>query len=164
MVILGIDPGLNATGYGLIVADAGSMRLIAAGDIRPSRRLSLQQRLGIIHDGLTELVRAHRPQTAVLEKTFTHARFPTAASMMAHARGVACLVAQEQHLSLAEYLPTRIKRALTGRGHAAKEQVARMVAQWLGEGDAAWSLDATDALALAIAHAHMETNRLAQTQ
>ncbi len=158
MIILGIDPGLNATGYGFIDAQAGRCTLITAGDIRPPRRLLFQERIAQIHRSLTTLVQLHRPHTAVLEKIFTHQRFPTAASLMAHARGVACLVAQEQNLVLAEYLPTRIKRALTGRGHANKDQVSRMVQHWLGTLDPSWSSDATDALALAIAHAHMETS------
>ena len=156
MVILGIDPGLNATGYGAIAASGRDVRLVTAGDIRPPRNKPLAQRLAFLHDALTEILRREQPNTLVLEMIFTHERYANTAALMGHARGVACLVAQQQHVPLVEYPPARIKQALTGRGAASKDQVARMVAQWIGGRDPAWSFDATDALALAIAHAHMQ--------
>jgi crossover junction endodeoxyribonuclease RuvC len=153
MIILGIDPGLNATGYGIVDA-APRLRALTAGDIRPARTLPLAERLGIIHDALAALIARHQPDTVILEKIFTHHAHVTTAALMAHARGVACLVAQEHGLAVAEYPSTEVKRSLTGNGHASKDQVARMVGQWLQQRDAAWSVDATDALALAIVHAH----------
>lgn len=159
MVILGIDPGLSATGYGLIESLPEGLRVITAGDIRPPRTAPLAERLAVIHDALERLIASHRPETAVLEKIFTHAHHVTTATLMGHARGVACLVAQEQGLRLAEYPPTQVKKSLTGNGHASKEQVARMVAHWLRHEDESWSSDATDALALAIVHAHLEAQR-----
>lgn len=155
MVILGIDPGLNATGFGVIRAEAGRYHVVNAGDIRPSPKQPLPDRLAVIHEGLSRLMKTYQPEVAVLEQIFTHQRFPTAASLMAHARGVACLAAQEEGIPLVQYMPTRIKRALSGRGNATKEQVARMVEYWLGVREPAWSADATDALALAIAHGHI---------
>ena len=152
MVILGIDPGLAATGYGIIEAQADRMRLIAAGDIRPPQAAPLAERLSVLHAAMAELITGHRPDVAVLEKIFTHHAHVTTAALMAHARGVVCLAVQQQGMTLAEYLPTHIKKSLTGRGRASKEQVARMVSQWVHV-DAAWSSDATDALALAIVHA-----------
>ena len=134
MVILGIDPGLSATGYGFIE--------------------SLAQRLAFIHAALGDLMTRYHPDAVVLEKIFTHHQHVTTAAMMGHARGVACLAAQEHGLSVEEHLPTHVKKSLTGHGAASKEQVARMVGQWLGHADPAWSRDATDALALAIVHAH----------
>ena len=154
MVILGIDPGLQATGYGLIDARSDGLRVVTAGDIRPPRTAPLAERLAAIHQALTRLIASHRPETAVLEKIFTHAHHVTTATLMGHARGIACLVAQEHGVPLAEYLPTHVKKSLTGNGHASKEQVARMVGQWLGHREASWSADATDALALAVVHAH----------
>jgi crossover junction endodeoxyribonuclease RuvC len=159
MIIMGIDPGLHATGFGLIRASGMQLSIMAAGDIRPPKGLTLSARLGNIHEELENLIRLYRPDTAVLEKVFTHYRHVTTATLMAHARGVACLAVQEQGVVMAEYPPTRVKHALTGRGNASKEQVARMVTQWIGHHDPAWSRDATDALALAIVHAHMEANR-----
>lgn len=160
MRILGIDPGLNATGYGIIEAQSGRFTVVTAGDIRPSAKQALGRRLAYIHDGLAELICQHRPTVAVLEKIFTHHAYITTATLMGHARGVACLAAQEHGLTLAEYPPTQVKKTLSGNGAASKEQVARMVGQWLGFRDAAWSTDATDALALALAYAHI----LAQDQ
>lgn len=159
MVILGIDPGLNATGYGIVEALSDHLRFIAAGDIRPPKKEPLAQRLGAIHDELLRLMERYRPDTIVLEKIFTHYRHVTTATLMAHARGVACLVAQERGLPLAEYPPTQVKKSLTGSGHASKEQVARMVGQWLHQAEESWSADTTDALALAIVHAHIEAQR-----
>ena len=155
MVILGIDPGLTATGYGLIEVGAGRMRFIAAGEIRPARTDLLAERLECIHTRLSELFQRYQPEMAVLEKLFTHHGHVTTAALMAHARGMACLAAQAHGVPLAEYLPTQVKKSLTGNGHASKEQIARMVGQWLGTQDPAWSADATDALALAIVHAHI---------
>jgi len=159
MVILGVDPGLQATGYGVIDTLPASLRLLAAGDIRPPATAPLAERLGVIHDTLAQLISRYRAETVVLEQLFTHHRHVTTAALMAHARGVACLSAQEHGVPLAEYAPTHVKKSLTGSGHASKEQVARMVGHWLPGADPAWSADATDALALAIVHAHTERQR-----
>ena len=91
----------------------------------------------------------------VLEQLFTHSTYVSTAARMAHARGVACLAAQEAGIQTAEYAPARAKQAITGTGAATKAQVARMVEHWLGGLDPAWSQDATDALALAIVHAQI---------
>ena len=160
MIILGVDPGLNATGYGILEAVAGELRVIAAGDIRPPPQRPLEERLGLIHGTLSRLIRRHRPDTVVLEKLFTHHGHVTTAALMGHARGAACLAVHDCGLPLAEYPPTQVKKSLTGNGHASKQQVARMVAQWLRHSDSSWSADATDALALAIIHARLERQRL----
>ena len=159
MVILGIDPGLRSTGYGIIDALPSQHRVIAAGDIRPSAQEPLAARLAFLHASLTVLIMRHRPDTAVLEKLFTHHAHVTTAALMAHARGVVCVTVQEQGLALAEYPPTQVKQSLTGNGHASKAQVARMVRMRLGCGDPEWSFDTTDALALALVHAHLVRQR-----
>ena len=159
MVIFGIDPGLSATGYGIIEAGGSGLALITAGDIRPPRARPTGERLEHLHRALSLLISRYRPDSVVLEKLFIHYQHVTTAALMAHARGVACLVTQEHGLPLAEYPPTQVKKALTGVGSASKEQVARMVGQWLHRSDPAWSLDATDALALAITYAHLERAR-----
>ena len=155
MVILGVDPGLGATGYGVIETAAAPARVVVAGDIRTTKRDPLAKRLAFIHVALAQVIRRCRPQTLVLEKLFTHHHHVTTAALMAHARGMACLVAQEHGVTLVEYPPTQVKSALTGHGRASKQQVARMVGQWLGHLDQGWSADATDALALAIVHARL---------
>lgn len=155
MRILGIDPGLGITGFGVIDADAGSMKLVAVGDIRPPRKDSLPERLAFLKNALSRHIRQNQPEIAVLERVFTHYRHVTTAAKMAHARGAVCLAVQEHGIELIEYLPTRVKHAVTGKGNASKQQVASMVGQWIHVSDASWSFDATDALALAIAHAHI---------
>lgn len=162
MRILGIDPGLHATGYGVITAQSGRVEVVAAGAIRPSSLQPLGQRLLDLYQGLTAVIQTHHPAIAVLEGVFTHYQHLTTAAMMAHARGVACLVSAQHELELVDYLPTRVKKALTGNGHASKEQVARVVGVWLGGRDPSWSSDATDALALAIAHAHISQSPLSR--
>ena len=156
MVILGIDPGLNVTGYGTIAAQGRQVQLMNAGDIRPPHGKPLAERLEFLHHALSQLIARQQPHAIVLEMIFTHQRYANTAARMGHARGVACLAAQQHQVPLVEYPPARVKKALTGRGAASKEQVARMVARWMGHHDPAWSFDATDALALAIAHAHMQ--------
>ena len=155
MIVLGVDPGLNATGYGVMGVTGGQLRVIAAGEIRTPKGQPLTNRLEHLHRELSDLITRYRPTTMVLETIFTHQHFPSTAALMAHARGVACLAAQTHGLALAEYSPARMKKALTGNGNASKTQVARMVGQWLGHDDPSLSADATDALALAIAHVHM---------
>lgn len=153
--IMGIDPGLNATGYGVIAVSADGLRFVAAGAIRPSSRRPLAKRICHLYEALAQVIDAHQPTLAVLESLYTHHQYLTTAALMAHARGVACLVSAQRGLDVVEYLPTRVKKALTGNGLASKEQVARAVGMWLGVAGRAWSSDTTDALALAIAHAHI---------
>jgi len=153
MRILGIDPGLNATGYGVIAVDGSRLQLVAAGTIRPPARGALSRRLLVLYDALAKTIDAHQPTIAVLEAIYTHHQYLTTAAMMAHARGVACLVSAQRGLEVIDYLPTRVKKALTGHGAASKQQVSRMVGQRLGTHETSWSADATDALALAITHA-----------
>jgi crossover junction endodeoxyribonuclease RuvC len=159
MVILGVDPGLHATGFGAIVVRPDRPQVLAAGAICPPKKAPMAERLERIHAGLAELITRHAPHTLVLEKVFTHYQHVTTAALMAHARGVACLVAQEHRIALAEYPTTQVKKTITGNGMASKEQVSRMVGQWLNYRDPSWTADATDALALALIHAHMLTQR-----
>ncbi len=158
-VIMGVDPGLRVTGYGIMEAVASALRVITAGDIRPTAGEPLARRLACIHEGLSTLIVRHRPHVVVLEQLFTHHHHVTTAALMAHARGMACLAAEEHGLPVAEYPCTHVKRSLTGSGSASKEQVARMVGQWLRWTEPSWSMDATDALALAIVHAQGEAQR-----
>ena len=162
MVIVGIDPGLNATGYGIISSEAGRLRLVAAGTVTPAANQPLSRRLHDLHQGVTQVLTQYHPDLASFEALYTHHQFMTTAAIMAHARGVVCLAAAQQGLSIVEYLPTRVKKALTGHGAASKQQVARAVGTWLGVRVEAWPSDATDALALAIAHAHISGSPLAR--
>lgn len=153
--ILGIDPGLNTTGYGVIATEPDRLRLVAAGVIRPPAGRPLGERLARLYDGLNHVIDTHRPTLIVLEALYTHHQYLTTAALMAHARGIACLLSAQHHLPLTEYLPTRIKKALTGYGSASKDQVSRAVGRWLSVEAQGWASDVTDALGLAIAHAQI---------
>ncbi|MBI3087492.1 MAG: crossover junction endodeoxyribonuclease RuvC [Candidatus Omnitrophica bacterium] len=155
MRILGIDPGLNTTGYGVIASEPDRLRLVAAGTVCPSAAHPLSTRLGRLYDGVNHVIGTQHPTLVVLEALYTHHHYLTTAALMAHARGVICLLSAQHHLPLVEYLPTRIKKALTGYGSASKDQVSRAVGRWLGVETQAWASDVTDALALAIAHAQI---------
>ena len=154
--ILGVDPGLGATGFGVVEAQGAQVKILEAGDIRPPAKDPLAQRLEAIHKELDALLQRWKPGALVLEKVYTHYKHVTTAALMAHVRGVACLAAEQRGVELVEYPVTRVKKCITGRGHASKQQVAGMVERWAGRSEPSWSFDATDALALAIAHAQME--------
>jgi len=173
--ILGVDPGLYATGFGVVETQDAQVKILEAGDIRPPAGDPLARRLEAIHKKLDVLLQRWKPRALVLEKVYTHYKHVTTAAMMAHVRGVACLVAEQRGVELIEYPATRVKKCITGHGHASKLQVAGMVERWAGRTDSqslagrsgrksgvssevkgSWSFDATDALALAIAHAQME--------
>jgi len=155
MRIMGIDPGLNATGYGVIIAEPGGVQLVGAGVIRPPIRQPFAKRLLTLYDALADVIETYHPRLTVLESLYTHHQYVTTATLMAHARGIVSLISAQHNLSLVEYSPTRVRKALTGNGSASKEQVARVVYTWLGVQESSWSSDATDALALAIAHAQI---------
>jgi crossover junction endodeoxyribonuclease RuvC len=155
--ILGIDPGLRNTGWA-VIEDAGQkLSFIAAGEIRPDPELPLAQRLAALHAGLCAAIKAHRPDSAAVEETFVNAN-ARAALKLGAARGVALLVPALCGLSVAEYAPNAIKKAVVGAGHAQKAQIRMMVRILLA--DARFSSDdAADALALAICHAHHPPDR-----
>ena len=155
MVILGIDPGLNVTGYGAVRVSGEHVQAMAVGTIQPNGRAPLPARLHELYEALSGVIARVRPSVMVLEAVYTHHQFVTTAAAMAHARGIICLLSAQHGVALVEYLPTRIKKALTGHGTASKEQVARSVGAWLDCEVSAWPSDATDAVALAAAHAHM---------
>ena len=155
MRILGVDPGLGITGYGIIDAKNGNLKLVEAGVIRPNRKEDISIRLFNIYSELTELIQEHKPQVLVLEKLYSHYKHPTTAMLMGHARGVACLAAGENSLKLINHSATRVKKALTGNGHASKEQIQRMVAHTLKFSKLPRLSDVTDALALALAYVYI---------
>ena len=150
--ILGVDPGLITTGYGLIDIKAGEPVLIEGGVIRTPIKLPLEQRLSTIFLGIQELIKEFEPNAMSLEEVYTHYERPRVAVMMGHARGVICLAASLNQIPVFNYAPTHIKSALTGNGRASKEQVQRMVQLRLKLKTTPESLDVTDALATALCH------------
>ena len=149
---MGIDPGSNVTGYGIVDSRDGAVRHIDNGAISPQGRLPFPQRLLAIHRELTGLIELHRPDAIVIESVFC-AKNARSALILGHARGVAMLAAQAAAVPIAEYAPAQIKLALTGSGRADKGQMQRMVRAILSLPEIACE-DASDALAAAICHCH----------
>lgn len=153
MRILGIDPGLGTTGYGII--EDRNFKLIEAGVIRTQSNTPIQARLKKIFDGLSEIIEEHKPDILVLEKIYSHYKHPTTAILMGHARAVACLVSGIRKVKLINYPSTRIKKVVTGNGHASKQQVQRMVQNTLKLKSPPEPADISDALAMAIAYCYI---------
>lgn len=151
MIILGVDPGLQTTGYGVIRDDDG-LSLIEAGYISTKAGEPISKRLRTIYEGLDGLIRERKPEVLAIEKLYSDYRHPSTAILMGHARAVACLLAGLHGLSMANIPSTRVKKALVSHGHASKEQIGRAVAAALSLKKAPYPADVSDALAIAIAH------------
>ncbi|MCG3176176.1 MAG: Crossover junction endodeoxyribonuclease RuvC [Candidatus Omnitrophica bacterium] len=154
MRILGVDPGLRVTGYAVLTAGPGPLprlELLEAGVIRTDAGAGIASRLKTLHDALEQIVREHRPETLAIEKLFAHSEHPTTAILMAHARGVVCLVSGLSGVPLVSLPSTHVKKAVTGRGHATKAQIQRTVQQRLGLRAAPEPADVSDAIAIAMA-------------
>lgn len=155
MLILGVDPGLNITGLGLIEYSKAGFSLVSAGYIRTSAKQPLSKRLEKIYSGLSKTIDQKKPDVLVLEKLYVHYRHTTTAFLLGHARGVISLVAALKNIKLQEYPVTRINKAVLGRGNASKEQVQRMIQSIFNLKNAPEPQDIADALALAVAHAYI---------
>ena len=162
MRILGVDPGLKTTGFGIVEVDGSRMRLIDAGCIEPKRTAVLPERLFKIHKGLAQIISEQKPDYLVLEKLYAHYKHPTTASILGHARGVICLLCAEHKLPLIEHSVKRIRKSVVGNGNATKEQTQRQVIHILGIRTRHLTLDTSDALALALGHAQMMRGLIAQ--
>ena len=149
--ILGIDPGLRVTGFGIIEKNGASLVYIASGCIK-SGDAELPDRLKIILENLREVIAQHRPQQIALEKVFVNVN-PASTLALGQARGTAICAAVDAGLPVSEYTALQVKQAVVGNGHAKKVQVQEMVKRLLGLAGAP-SADAADALACAICHAH----------
>lgn len=152
MRLLGIDPGLSHTGWGVINAEGNRLSYVAGGVIGSTAALSLAERLVQIKQGLELVIETYNPCEAAVEETFVNNN-PASALKLGQARGVALLIPAAAGLLVAEYPPNKIKKAVVGVGHAAKEQIQMMVRILLPGCDIV-SADAADALAVAICHAH----------
>ncbi len=150
--VLGIDPGLNTTGYGVLEVAAGGPKLREAGVIRGRTRDSLTARLVEIHTGLCEVIAALKPTVMALEQLYSHYQRPRTSILMGHARGVICLAAAQAGIQVVDYSATQIKKTLTGSGHASKGQVQRAVQRELRLDSAPEPHDVADALAAALCH------------
>ena len=150
--ILGLDPGLRHTGWGVIEARSNRLTFVADGVLEPDPTLSLAERLKILFDGVQELVARYAPHECAIEETFVNQN-PTSTLKLGHARAAVMLPAAAAGLPVAEYKPNLVKKSVVGAGHAQKGQVVAMMRVLL-PGSRAGSEDAADALAVAVCHAH----------
>lgn len=151
ILILGIDPGLNRCGWGVIASEGSRLTYVAHGVIKPLASQQLASRLHDVFEGLCKVMGDHRPHEAAVEETFVNSN-ARAALVLGQARGVALAAAARSGIIVAEYAPATIKKAVVGAGNADKAQIAFMVRRLLpASGDV--SADAADALGVAVCHA-----------
>ena len=153
--ILGIDPGLNITGYGVLEVGGGRIRLVEAGVIRGQDRSSLPSRLVNLHEGMVEVIEACDPHCLAIEQLYSHYERPQTAILMSHARGVLCLAAAQANLPVHDYAATQIKKILTGNGRAPKTQMQSAVCHQLKLSEPPQPADVADALAIALTHHYL---------
>ena len=160
MRILGIDPGLITTGYGVVEMKDGGVKILEAGTIEPNTKDPFEQRLLKVYLHITTILQAHHPDVVVLEKLYSHYKHPATAAVLGHVRGVICLSVAQQKIELVEQSVKRIRKALIGNGNATKIQMQEFVKRLLNIKSAGFKLDASDALSLALGQAHMMRYKL----
>ena len=149
--ILGVDPGLRRTGWGVVAAQGSRLSFVACGVVQPDETLTLAARLAALHAGLAAVIEAHAPHEAAVEETFVNMN-PASTLKLGQARGVAMLVPALAGLTVAEYAANLVKKTVVGAGHAEKRQIQAMIAVLLPKAPVKGA-DAADALAVAICHA-----------
>jgi crossover junction endodeoxyribonuclease RuvC len=152
--VLGVDPGLNRTGYALVAREGRAGRLVEGGLIRTDRERPLADRLGEIAQGLREVLAEHRPSAVAVEQAFAHRRNLRSGMVIAHVRGVILLVAAEHRLPTLQLAPREVKRLLTGSGRASKEQVQEAIRAELRLAHVLEPNDVADAAAVALCVLH----------
>jgi len=150
--ILGIDPGLRRTGWGVVQIAGNRLGFLGCGSVLTDNRAALAARLLAIHDGLMRILDEYRPDEAAVEATFVN-KDATATLKLGQARGIAMVVPAKAGMPVAEYAPNLVKKSIVGAGHGDKAQVRMMIGVLLPKADPA-SDDAADALAVAVTHAH----------
>lgn len=151
MRLIGLDPGLRVTGWGIVDAEGNRLRYVACGVARSDEHLSLAERLVMLHKDIRRVLDTYHPDEAAIEETFVN-RNPTSTLKLGQARGAVMLAPALVGIPVAEYTPNLIKKTVVGTGHATKDQVGLMVRSLL-PGAAPEIADAADALAIAICHA-----------
>ncbi len=152
MRILGVDPGLNTTGYGVLEIIDRRPRIVEAGIIRSKPSGTLPERIREIYAGVVESLESLRPDVLALEKLYAHYDRPTTAILMGHARGVICLAAAEHGIEVENYAATQVKKTLTGNGRAPKSQMQLAIQRELSLSTLPEPADVADALAIAFCH------------
>ena len=153
MIIIGVDPGYAITGYGVISYEGNRFRLINAGAVTTKAGVSLPLRLSKIYDDLTEIINQYNPDAIAIEELFFNQNVKTAITV-AHGRGAALVAASKTNIPVFEYTPLQVKQAVVGYGRADKVQVQKMVKTILNLEIVPKLDDITDAIAIAICHAH----------
>lgn len=154
--VLGIDPGLNTTGYGVLEAAVGGPRLCEAGVVRGRDRKSLAARVHDIHAGIAEVIAAMQPAAVAIEELYSHYDRPRTSILMGHARGVICLAAAQAGIPVLHYSATKVKKVLTGSGRAPKSQMQQAVQRELRLSTLPEPPDVADALAIALCHYYQQ--------
>ena len=152
MRVLGIDPGLNVTGYGILDGSEGDLRLIEAGVVRTDPSAPMALRLREIGAEIEGIISQFSPEVVAIEELYSHYNHPKTAIIMGHARGIVFLKAAEAGLEIVSYAATRIKKSLTGNGRATKPQMQRSITSMLGLLRVPDPPDVADALAVALCH------------
>lgn len=152
MRLIGLDPGLRSTGWGIIDVSGNRLAHVADGAVRPDPKAPLASHLRALHDGLMEILEQYEPDEAAVEETFVN-KNASSTLKLGEARGVVLVVPALAGLTVAEYSANRVKKSVVGAGHANKDQVQHMVSRLL-PGCTITGPDAADALAVAICHAH----------
>jgi crossover junction endodeoxyribonuclease RuvC len=160
--ILGIDPGLNTTGYAVIDRHQGRVTLVEAGIVKGQARGDMGARLRQIHDGLTDIIAAFQPSVLAIEELYSHYERPRTAILMGHARGVICLCAAQAEMPVHSYAATQVKRMLTGNGRAPKSQMQQAICREFGLAAPPEPPDVADAMAIALCHCYLQRD-LART-
>lgn len=155
MKVLGIDPGLNTTGYAIVAMQAQRLELVEAGIIRGTDRGEMGSRLREIHAGVVEVIAAFHPAALAIEELYSHYERPQTAILMGHARGVICLAAAQANLPIHSYAATQIKLLLTGNGRAPKTQVQQAILREFGLREMPEPPDVADAMAIALCHHYL---------
>jgi len=154
-IVLGIDPGLNITGYGVVEVTGRGSRLREGGVVRSRPKASLEEKLMEIHRGVVDVLDSFKPSTMAIEELYSHYERPRTAILMGHARGVICLAASQAGVPIEHYGATQVKKMLTGNGHAPKSQIQMAICREFGLPTAPEPPDVADALAVAICHVHL---------
>jgi crossover junction endodeoxyribonuclease RuvC len=154
MLTLGVDPGLNRTGYAVLRWEPHGPKLEEGGVIQSSAGLSLAERVWEIAHGLREVIQEFRPESMAVELVFSHTQYPKTAVLMAHARGAILFTARDHGLPIEHYTPTQIKRTLTGSGRASKDQMQRAIQHELRLRSLPEPHDVADACAVAVCHGY----------
>ncbi|MCK4965942.1 crossover junction endodeoxyribonuclease RuvC [bacterium] len=157
LVILGIDPGLEKTGYGLVSCCSGKEKLIEGGVIRTKIKSLLEERLAVLYKGMDELINDYGPSVIAIEDVYVHKKYPKTALIIGYVRGVYLMLAGLHNIPVAHYSATRIKKFLTGNGRASKEQIQRTIMSRLKIAKTPHPNDVSDALAAALCHASFIT-------